>query len=196
MTDIPHTTPPARVSRALVFAVLCVLLSAVGHARTSGHPLSPSTLILAVAFATAFAWAAAGRQRGLVPIVTGLAAGQGLLHLWFAIDPAVAHSSHNAPNVGDDPAAMVAAHCLAAVLCGLWLWWGEHTTFALVRTVYARVLLPLLLLLLPDPDTGSSRMPARTRTTATRRLDPLRHCPPRRGPPSLIRWSPETVAAS
>jgi hypothetical protein len=42
---------------------------------------------------------------------------------------------------------MLAAHLLAAVLCGLWLAYGERAAFALLRAVASRLAAPLRLAL-------------------------------------------------
>ncbi|MEV0294802.1 hypothetical protein [Nocardia sp. NPDC050710] len=195
MIDRAAPTAPARVVRSSVFAVLCVLLSALGHGYTSGRASSPSTLALAVTFVAACAWLITGRQRGPMTIVCGLAAGQALLHLWFSIDPASGHAAHAAEDLRPTgPGAMLAAHVLAAVACGLWLWWGERTAFALVRALVAWVR-PLLRLLLPGH--GGDGVPVRTETTrAHGPQDPLRHCQVRRGPPSVLFRVPESALAS
>jgi len=45
---------------------------------------------------------------------------------------------------------MLAAHLLAALLCGLWLAYGERAAFAVLRSVARLVLLPLRLLASPQ----------------------------------------------
>lgn len=191
MISPARRSPLARACRAWVFALICVLLSASGHALTAAHPISLSTLGLAAGFVAAFAWAAADRQRGLLSITTGLLAGQGALHLWFTIDPAGGHTAHAAA-VGDSAdtgtPAMLGAHCLAALLCGLWLWWGERTAFALAASVYTRIVLPLLLLIPPLPAVVAplvTRPPAELAAPAAA-VEFLRHTMARRGPPHRI----------
>ncbi|MGW6691444.1 hypothetical protein [Streptomyces sp. NPDC054961] len=50
------------------------------------------------------------------------------------------------------PVGMLAAHLLAALLCGLWLAYGERGAFRVLRAVAARLLVPLRLIFrLPAP---------------------------------------------
>jgi hypothetical protein len=69
-----------------------------------------------------------------------------------------AHSMSGAASVG-----MFAAHVLAAVLCGLWLAYGERAAFRVLRAAAAWLAAPLrLLLALPLP---VGRPPVRKRRT-------------------------------
>ncbi|MEW2635473.1 hypothetical protein AB0903_28470 [Streptomyces sp. NPDC048389] len=88
---------------------------------------------------------------------------------------------------GMSPTGMLAAHALAALLCGLWLAYGEQAAFRLLRAFTGRLVAPLRLVLsLPAP-------PHRPRIRLRRRG---RSCAPRqlllvdaitsRGPPSGI----------
>ncbi|OUD04085.1 hypothetical protein [Streptomyces swartbergensis] len=67
--------------------------------------------------------------------------------------PMSAHMGHvgHAPG-GDSSLGMLAAHLLAALLCGLWLGHGERAVFRLLRAVGGRLAAPLrLLFALPAP---------------------------------------------
>lgn len=55
--------------------------------------------------------------------------------------------------------AMLAAHCLAALLCGLCLWWGEHIAFALAAALYTRIVLLLLPLVPPSSVPAAADVP-------------------------------------
>ncbi|MFF2525707.1 hypothetical protein [Streptomyces liangshanensis] len=88
--------------------------------------------------------------------------------------------------VTDGPAAMVAAHVLAAAVCALWLARGEAALFRLARTLGALALVPLRLLLTPArlpavprpaPLTPGAPAPRRFRGVV------LAHSLSRRGPP-------------
>ncbi|WP_427924918.1 hypothetical protein [Streptomyces sp. cg40] len=58
---------------------------------------------------------------------------------------------------------MLAAHLLAAVLCGLWLAYGERAVFRVLRAAVARLAEPLrMLLALPVPDRRPSARRRRT----------------------------------
>jgi hypothetical protein len=88
---------------------------------------------------------------------------------------------------GMSPAGMLAAHLLAALLCGLWMAYGEQAAFSLLRTFAGWLVAPLRLLLpLPTP-------PDRPRVRARRDhgAHPLRqlllgHTITSRGPPSGV----------
>lgn len=86
---------------------------------------------------------------------------------------------------GHSSAGMLAAHALAALVCGLWLARGEAALFALARTVGALAFTPLRLLLavvrVPELPHPVSPRPH------TRRLHGvvLAHTLSRRGPPRL-----------
>lgn len=78
-----HPRSPLRALRAALFAAVCATLAAVGHSSMSAHSVPVSSLLTAFAVTTALAWAAAGRRRGPLALVPGLAAVQGVLHLIF-----------------------------------------------------------------------------------------------------------------
>lgn len=93
----------------------------------------------------------------------------------------MAHGTGGAPHahtmvgMGGSALGMLAAHLLAAALCGLWLAYGERAVFRLLRAAAARLAAPLrMLLALPVP---GARPPVRARRA------------PRRGPPSPASFS-------
>jgi hypothetical protein len=78
---------------------------------------------------------------------------------------------------------MIAAHLLAALLCGLWLGHGERAVFRLLRAVGSRLAAPLRLLLArpaPPPPPARVRRPSSDRVP--RLLLPV-HAITSRGPP-------------
>ncbi|MEU2537975.1 hypothetical protein [Streptomyces iakyrus] len=85
---------------------------------------------------------------------------------------------------GDSSLGMLAAHLLAALLCGLWLGHGERAVFRLLRAVGGRLAAPLRLLsplpVLPPPPVRRRRRPA---NRSPRRLL-LVHAITTRGPPA------------
>ncbi|WP_051871950.1 hypothetical protein [Streptomyces sclerotialus] len=89
--------PPFRAVRAALFAAVCVVLAAAGHAVMSGHGIPPGVLGAAFAVVGAAAWLAAGRQRGLPAIAGGVLTVQAALHLAFA----AAQGSGHAHPAGD-----------------------------------------------------------------------------------------------
>ncbi|MFF4445664.1 hypothetical protein [Streptomyces sp. NPDC001502] len=87
--------------------------------------------------------------------------------------------------VAMSPAGMLAAHLLAAVLCGLWLAHGERAVFRVVRAVAGRLWTPLRLLLRTAAPVHRPpvRVRSRRRHRAPRRLF-LVHAITSRGPPA------------
>ncbi|MEU6882726.1 hypothetical protein [Streptomyces sp. NPDC046712] len=170
----------------------------------SAHDIPTGSLYLAFAVTAGLAWLAGGRRRGAYAIAAGVTAVQTALHLIFsagqahgaadhaamghmamepAMDPAMVPAMETA--TGHSSLGMIAAHLLAALICGLWLARGEAALFALARTVGTLAFTPLRLLLtvvrvpeLPHP------VPPRPHT---RRLHGvvLAHTLSRRGPPRL-----------
>ncbi|MER6253501.1 hypothetical protein ABT224_19320 [Streptomyces sp. NPDC001584] len=83
------------------------------------------------------------------------------------------------------PVGMLAAHLLAAVLCGLWLAHGERAVFRVVRAVAGRLWTPLRLLL--RTAVPAHRPPVRVRHRRRRRAPRrlfLVHAITSRGPPA------------
>lgn len=79
---------------------------------------------------------------------------------------------------------MLAAHLLAALLCGLWLAYGERAAFRVLRAVATRLAAPLrLLLALPAPPHRPRLRPRRPRSERAPRLLLLGHAITSRGPP-------------
>ena len=72
-----------RVLRALPFAVVCLVVSALGHGMAGGGAVPACTLLVGGLAVWALAAALAGRERSLPSIVAGLAVGQLGLHLLF-----------------------------------------------------------------------------------------------------------------
>ncbi|MFH8466241.1 hypothetical protein [Streptomyces sp. NPDC017991] len=217
-----------RTVRAAVFAVVCVLLAALGHVLMSGSPVAWWTMAAGTVATGGAGWCLAGRERGLPLIVSVVVVTQGLLHWSFSLAASVASaagpvasgrgmgaahmsslgatktmdamdmgsmssmgSGHmgaghmgaghtaaehmsaghmgaehvGAGHMGSDAMSqsahamdgtsslgMLAAHLLAALLCGLWLAYGERAAFRILRAVAGRLVAPLrLLLALPTP---------------------------------------------
>ncbi|MFJ6551131.1 hypothetical protein ACIQNT_02560 [Streptomyces luteogriseus] len=85
---------------------------------------------------------------------------------------------------GDSSLGMLAAHLLAALLCGLWLGHGERAVFRLLRAVGSRLAAPLrLLFALPAPPPPPVRQRRRS-SNRTPRLLLLVHAITTRGPPA------------
>ena len=92
---------------------------------------------------------------------------------------------------GHTSTLMFAAHSLAAVVCGLWLWRGEAAAFRLGRALAAAVFVPLRLALritgaLSRPQLSERPIipgPARRLRAAL-----LQHVVSRRGPPGYVAY--------
>ncbi|MFF3325548.1 hypothetical protein [Streptomyces sp. NPDC002889] len=83
------------------------------------------------------------------------------------------------------PAGMLAAHLLAALLCGLWLAYGEQAAFRLLRTFAGWLAAPLRLLFrLPAPPHRPRVRVRRDRRARLLRQLLLTHAITSRGPPS------------
>ncbi|MFE9928864.1 hypothetical protein [Streptomyces sp. NPDC005533] len=88
---------------------------------------------------------------------------------------------------GMSPTAMLTAHLVAAVLCGLWLAHGERAAFRILRAVAGWLRTPLRLLLRPTATAHPPRVLVRRarRRHALRRLL-LVHAITSRGPPQGV----------
>ncbi|MEU9880403.1 hypothetical protein [Streptomyces phaeochromogenes] len=99
----------------------------------------------------------------------------------------MAHPTHPAHDMdGMSSLGMLVAHLLAALLCGLWLAYGERAAFRILRAVAGRLAAPLRLLLhaMPaPPHRPRVRVPRRSPDRSPRRLL-LVHAITSRGPPA------------
>ncbi|WP_240137107.1 hypothetical protein [Streptomyces sp. MUM 178J] len=78
-----------RAVRAAVFAVVCVLLAALGHAVMSGTPVPRWAMAAGCAATAAAAWAPARRERGLGAVTVATVVVQTLLHSGFSLAQAM-----------------------------------------------------------------------------------------------------------
>ncbi|CAL9282243.1 hypothetical protein [Streptomyces sp. SudanB52_2052] len=85
---------------------------------------------------------------------------------------------------GDSSLGMLAAHLLAALLCGLWLGHGERAAFRLLRAVGGRLAAPLRLLLAPPTPPPPPVRVGRPSSDRAPRLSLLVHAITSRGPPA------------
>ncbi|MFF7142081.1 hypothetical protein [Streptomyces nodosus] len=86
---------------------------------------------------------------------------------------------------GMSGAGMLAAHLLAALLCGLWLAYGEHAVFRILRAVAGWLAAPLRLPLgLPAPPPRPDVRARRDRSARRPRRLLLAHSITSRGPPA------------
>ncbi|MFJ5778845.1 hypothetical protein [Streptomyces sp. NPDC093094] len=86
---------------------------------------------------------------------------------------------------GMSSTGMLAAHLLAALLCGLWLAHGERAAFRILRALAGRLVAPLRVLLrLPAPPHRPRVRGRRSRSDRAPRQLLLTHAITSRGPPS------------
>ncbi|MEV0634022.1 hypothetical protein AB0I77_03410 [Streptomyces sp. NPDC050619] len=140
-----RASPAVRALRAAVFAALCVLLAAGGHALATG--MAPPVWVQAAGFVPVFAggFLLGGRERSLVPIGGATVAAQGGLHLAYGAvrSHAYAHApAHMQMSAHTHAMASHAAtaHVSAALLLTWWLRRGEAALWSLLRR--AVVLVP------------------------------------------------------
>lgn len=152
--------PALRLVRTAVFAAVCVLVSGLGHALSSGGPLPPGALALAFLPVCGAGWLLSRRERGGAVIVAASAVGQLLLHAVFSgLHPRPAgdhlgqpgsHGAHGGHEAGEMAyegwgaalldssgltSGMVGAHLLAGLVCGWWLWRGDRAFVQLLSTL-------------------------------------------------------------
>lgn len=96
----------------------------------------------------------------------------------------MAHGGHGTDALSSSY-GMLAAHTLAALLCGLWLAYGERAAFRILRAVAGRLAAPLRLALARPATPDRPRLrPRRGSSDRTPRLLLLVHAITSRGPPT------------
>ncbi|MFE2962712.1 hypothetical protein ACFXKC_03320 [Streptomyces sp. NPDC059340] len=225
----------SRTVRAAVFAVVCVLLAALGHVMMSGGTVPWWALGASGAVIGGAGWCLAGRERGLPLIVSAVVAAQAVLHSVFSLAQssgslgvwgaaasvftghdmnsmptgdmsmssmpsnsvpmdstrmdamdmgAMDHLGHAADGTSSS-LGMLAAHLLAALLCGLWLAHGERAVFRVLRALAGLLAAPLRLpLALPAPVSRPRPRVRRDRSARAPRRLLLVHAITSRGPPA------------
>lgn len=78
------TGPGFRLARAAVFAAVCVVASALGHALMSGQTVPVWAVAFAFTATTAGAWWLTGRERGAFVVTGSAMAAQCVLHTVFS----------------------------------------------------------------------------------------------------------------
>jgi hypothetical protein len=103
-----------------------------------------------------------------------------------SMDMAPTHAASHTAAVGSPSWGMLAGHLLAALLCGLWLAYGERAAFRILRAVAGRLAAPLrLLLAVPVTPERPRPHPRRRRSVRAPRLLLLVHAITSRGPPAV-----------
>ncbi|MDX3325503.1 hypothetical protein PV405_12630 [Streptomyces sp. ME02-6979-3A] len=100
-----------RLLRTAVFTAVCVVLAAAGHGFAAGAGVPGWTLLAGFAGVFAVAALLAGRERTLLPITAGLAAGQVALHVLFGLGR---HTAAVPAGTGEDSLIRFAA----GLVCG------------------------------------------------------------------------------
>ncbi|WP_236075580.1 hypothetical protein [Streptomyces coffeae] len=124
-----------RLARAAVFAAVCVVVTALGHALMSGGTLPVWSVVCAFAGTMAIAWWLAGRERGALAVTGSTVLAQCGLHLLFLLSETVgaapAHGSmhHSLPmpapmHHGADPMGSMGSAGSAGPLGLDWPWHG------------------------------------------------------------------------
>lgn len=194
-----RAAPSVRVLRAAVFAALCALLAAGGHALATG--VAPPVWVQAAGFVPVFGAGCllAGRERSLSAIGAATLTAQGGLHLAFAaVRPHTAMAAHGMRGLhgvhglgAAHQHALISpvtlAHAGAAALLTWWLRRGEAALWSLLRR--AASLVPGLAAwwrvrdgAWPVPDARDAVRLSAGPPRPLRRLL-LRHAVQRRGPP-------------
>ncbi|MGZ0145938.1 hypothetical protein ACXJJ3_02605 [Kribbella sp. WER1] len=137
-----HQSPGFRAARATMFAATCVLLAGLGHVLMSGAMLPWWALPMGFGWIGVTGWILADRERGVPFVVVCTLVAQGALHVVFTLAQTMTPMGHMH---GGTPAGMFGAHAAAAVLCGLWLAYGERAAFSVLRSLAVRILSPLRL---------------------------------------------------
>ncbi|WP_371785640.1 hypothetical protein [Streptosporangium subroseum] len=134
-----------RVPRAIVFATLCIVVSAGGHALAGGGPLPPHLAVLGAVIAFGVAYALNGRERGVEVVLAATVGAQVLLHELFSRAAPAPHmtasADHAHPGLG-----MAAIHLVVALGTGWWLYRGESALWLMIRLYGGRM--PVIRLLL------------------------------------------------
>ncbi len=100
---LPMTSGPAfRLARAAVFAAVCVVATALGHALMSAAPLPWWAVAYAFAATAAAAWWLTGRERGAPTVIGATVVAQLGLHELFGLAQRIsgAPAGHGAPGPG------------------------------------------------------------------------------------------------
>jgi hypothetical protein len=164
--------PGFRLARSAIFAALCVVTTALGHALMSGDNLPGWAVGYSFAAVTSGAWWLTGRERGALAVTAATVTTQLLLHSVFTVSQLIAGTDfsgasgasgasgtsgtgtlgltrmsamHADPGTHAWSPGMVLAHLLAALACAVWIWRGEAAVFRLGRALASFVAEPLRL---------------------------------------------------
>lgn len=138
-----------REVRAVVFALVCLSLSAALHSWAHGELPALTALVAGAGLSLGVGVLLANRRRGLLPIGLVLGAVQVVLHGVFTL---VGASGEHMMMPAHSASAMLGAHVAAGALTAAWLSAGEKATWRLVRWLAVRVpvLRAVFALVIPD----------------------------------------------
>ena len=200
-----------RSLRAAVFAALCVLLAAGGHALATG--MAPPVWAQVAGSVPVFAagLVPAGRERSFLGIGGATVAAQGGLHLAFdAVHSHAATAAHAGMRMTSLHTGMrmapahtltghaltphaTAAHLGAAVVLTWWLRRGEAAVWSLLRRAVAHMPGLIAWWYLVRSGRGGPTAPGRVRPAVGDAWSPrpvrLRHAVHRRGPPAGMSYA-------
>ncbi|MEU1729597.1 hypothetical protein [Streptosporangium sp. NPDC020145] len=150
-----------RVPRAIVFATLCTVVSAGGHALAGGGLVPPFLGILGVVVSFCVAYPLGGRERGPEVVLTATGGVQLLLHELFS---RAAHGPHTTilGDHGHPTSGMTVVHLAVALGTGWWLYRGESAVWLMIRLYGRRLPVIRLLLTVPTEVVAPVRRPVTT----------------------------------
>ncbi|MDT0449968.1 hypothetical protein [Streptomyces hesseae] len=101
-----------------MFAAVCVLLAALGHAVMSGTTVPWWAIAVALTTTGGCAWFLAGRERGPLLITLATVGAQTGLHSFFTVAQSVADRAAGAMDMGGESATATASGSVSDVVCG------------------------------------------------------------------------------
>ncbi|MER6944325.1 hypothetical protein ABT294_09910 [Nonomuraea sp. NPDC000554] len=189
MAIVSLEEPVPRLARAIVFATVCVVVTAGGHAFAGGGPVGLGLMAASVAGAAALAYALNGRERGPRVVLGATVCAQAVLHQAFAVAAPPPEVPHAHAGLG-----MPLVHLMLAGLSGWWLHRGERAAWLMLRLWGA----PRLLLAAPAAPPVLVRGAPVAYQPEPRATTELDESIPRRGPPAGrgVRHDAQRVALS
>ncbi|WP_436763005.1 hypothetical protein [Streptosporangium sp. V21-05] len=122
-----------RVPRAVVFATMCLVVSAGGHALAGGGLIPPRLAVLGALVAFCVAYALNGRERGVEVVLAATTGAQIVLHELFSRAASAPHAMSSAEHGHSSGLGMTVAHLVVALGTGWWLHRGESALWLMIR---------------------------------------------------------------